>query len=353
MFRKFVLTLVVLVSLLLGAVVVTLSQEEMPPLPGEEIVSGLGAPRGLAFDADGKLYIADAGIGGADVIEISISMPEFEGTFPVNVGMTGSVLHVNSDGTVSNFLQGIPSYSQELQEGFPEILGIYRAIPHGDSLWLVYSGSGPLALGRYWGNNIVELDGTTLTTRQIINLDAFEVAHDPDGFGYDTNVTDIAWDSDGTLFITDAGCNCLISWTSDDGLQPVIAWGNDVPTSIEIAASGDVYIGFLGEAIAPGAGKIERWSDGELVETFEGLTAVTDILLNDDTLYAVQMFLIGEQGPGPGNVVRVDANGASPIAEGLMTPFGLAMSPDGDLYVSWGTVPLIPGVAGGVVKIDM
>ena len=89
---------------------------------------------------------------------------------------------------------------------------------------------------------------------------------------YDTNVADIAWGADGTLYIVDAGSNALYTWTEADGVQLVTAWGNDVPTAIEIADNGDIYIGFLGEGIAPGAAKIERWSGGEVVETFAGLT---------------------------------------------------------------------------------
>lgn len=352
MFKKPLVTLLTAMSLLLPVFGLTHAQD-MPPLPGEAIASGLGSPRGLAFDAEGNLYIADAGTGGEVVIEVTVSMPGFGGAFPVNAGMTGNVLAVGADGTLTGVVKGIPSYTQEMQEGFPETMGIYRAIPRGDSLWLIFSGSGPIALGRYWGNNIVELDAATLTTRRIINLDAFEVANDPDSFGYDTNVADIAWDADGTLYIIDAGCNCLISWTEADGLQLVHAWGNDVPTSIEIAENGDKYIGFLGESLAPGAAKIEHWSGGEVVETFGGLTAVTDILLSGDALYAVQLFLMGAEGPGAGNVVMVDAAGATPVVEGLMTPFGLAMSPDGDLYVSWGTVALVPGVMGGVIRVDL
>jgi hypothetical protein len=190
--------------------------------------------------------------------------------------------------------------------------------------------------------------------RNIINLNDFEAANDPDGSGYDTNVADIAWDADGTLYIVDAGGNDLLSWTAEDGLQLVHAWtDNPVPTSIEIAENGDLYIGFLGEGLAPGAGKIERWSGGELVETFGGLNAVSDILLDGDALYAVQLTVFTEQGPGPGNVVMVTADGATPVAEGLPAPFGIAKGPDGALYVTFGTVAFVPGMTGGVLRLDM
>jgi hypothetical protein len=183
-------------------------------------------------------------------------------------------------------------------------------------------------------------------------MNAFEVENDPDGNGYDSNVADIAWGADGTLYIVNAGGNDLLSWTKEGGLQLIQAWpDNSVPTAIEVAENGDLYIGFLGEGLAPGAGKIERWSGGQLVETFGGLNAVSDILLDGENLYAVQLVIFGEQGPGPGNVVKVTAEGATPIAEGLLAPFGIAKGPDGALYVSFGTIAFAPGMTGGVVKL--
>jgi len=150
----------------------------------------------------------------------------------------------------------------------------------------------------------------------------------------------------------DAGGNDLLSWTEAGGLQLVHAWSdNPVPTSIEVAENGDLYIGFLGAGMAPGAGKIEHWSDGELVETFSGLSTVTDILLDGDTLYAVQLTIFTDQGPGPGSVVTVTADGATPIAEGLIAPFGIAQGADGALYVTFGTVAFAPGMTGGVVRL--
>ena len=92
------------------------------------------------------------------------------------------------------------------------------------------------------------------------------------------------------MYITDAGGNDLLSWTAEGGLQLVHAWpDNPVPTAVEVAENGDLYIGFLGAGIAPGAGRIEHWSGGNLVETFGDLNAVSDILLDGETLYAVQL----------------------------------------------------------------
>jgi sugar lactone lactonase YvrE len=179
-----------------------------------------------------------------------------------------------------------------------------------------------------------------------------EVANNPDGNELDSNVTDLAWDKDGTLYITDAGANTLWSWTEEKGLTAVNSWKeNSVPTSIEIADNDDMYIGFLGEGLAPNAGKIEHWSGGKLVETFDNLNTIIDLLLDGNKLYAVQLALFTDQGPGPGSVITVDANGATTVAEGLITPFGIAKGPDGALYVSYGTVAFSPGMTGGVVKL--
>jgi hypothetical protein len=337
---KFVLILI-LVSV---GLLPTMAQEGMPPLPGELVLGDLGAPRGLAFDSNGNLLVAVAGTGG----ETEFTMMGPEGESVAHIGLTGRIVSIASDGTETNLITGFPSYAMAM-----ETLGLYRIIPNGDSLWLLFSGSGPGNIGAFWTDSIVEYDSKTLAVKTIINLNDFEAANDPDGNGYDTNVADIAWNADGTLYIVDAGGNDLLSWTAEGGLQLVHAWtDNPVPTSIEVAENGDLYIGFLGAGLAPGAGKIEHWSGGEMVETFNDLNTVTDILLDGDTLYAVQMTVFTEQGPGPGSVITVTADGATPVAEGLPAPFGIAKGADGALYVTFGTVAFAPGMTGGVIRLD-
>lgn len=338
---KFVSVLVLVSVGLLPA----LAQEEMPPLPGELVLGDLGAPRALAFDADGNLLVAVAGTGG----ETEFTMPSPEGESTVSAGLSGRIVSIAPDGTAADLIVGLPSYALAM-----ETLGVYRIIPNGDSLWLIFSGAGAGNTGAYWQDSVVEYDAETLAVKTVINLNDFEAANDPDGNGYDTNVADIAWDADGTIYIVDAGGNDLLSWTAENGLQLIHAWtDNPVPTSIEVAENGDLYIGFLGAGLAPGAGKVEHWSGGELVETFSGLNAVSDILLDGDTLYAVQLTVFTDQGPGPGSVVMVAADGATPVAEGLLAPFGIAQGADGALYVTFGTIAFAPGMTGGVVRLDM
>jgi sugar lactone lactonase YvrE len=345
MLTRWSLKFVVGLMLVLISVLPTLAQEEMPPLPGELVLGDLGAPRGLAFDTNGNLLVAVAGTGG----EASFTLPGPDGEQPVNAGLSGRVVSIAPDGTASDRIVGLPSYAFPMETG-----GVYRIIPHNESLWLLFSGTGSGNTGAFWADSVVEYDADTLVVKNVINLNNFEAIHDPDGNGYDTNVADIAWSADGTLYIVDAGGNDLLSWTAEGGLQLVHAWSdNPVPTSIEVAQNGDLYIGFLGAGMAPGAGKIEHWSGGELVETFSGLNTVTDILLDGDTLYAVQLAVFTDQGPGPGSVVMVTADGVTPVAEGLITPFGIAQGPDGALYVTFGTLAFAPGMTGGVVRLAM
>ncbi len=345
MLTRWSLKAVIGLMFVLWGLLPAMAQEGMPPLPGELVLGGLGAPRGLAFDSDGNLLVAVAGTGG----ESQFTMSGPDGESAVSAGLSGRIISIAPDGTATDLISGFPSYSFPMETG-----GVYRVIPNGDSLWLLFSGTGAGNTGAFWADSVVEYDAETLVVKNVINLNEFEATHDPDGNGYDTNVADIAWDADGTLYIVDAGGNDLLSWTAEGGLQLVHAWpDNPVPTTIEVAENGDLYIGFLGTAMAPGAGRIEHWSGGELIETFSGLSTVSDILLDGETLYAVQLMLFTEQGPGPGSVVMVTADGVTPIAEGLLAPFGIAQGADGALYVSFGTLAFAPGMTGGVVRLDM
>jgi hypothetical protein len=169
--------------LVLICVLPTLAQEEMPLLPGELVLGDLGAPRGLAFDTKGNLLVAVAGTGG----EASFTLLGPDGEQPVNAGLSGRVVSIAPDGTASDRIVSLPSYTFPMETG-----GVYRIIPRNESLWLLFSGTGSGNTGTFWADSVVEYDADTLVVKTVINLNNFEATHDPDGNGYDTNVADIA-----------------------------------------------------------------------------------------------------------------------------------------------------------------
>ena len=66
-----------------------------------------------------------------------------------------------------------------------------------------------------------------------------------------------------SVVIANAGCNCLMQWTPEDGVSVLTAWDfstdNPVPTSVEFGPDGDLYVGFLtGFPFPEGASRIER-----------------------------------------------------------------------------------------------
>lgn len=291
------------------------------------LADGLRNPRNFAFDADGNIYVAEAGLGGTEMTPDDTAF-----------GASAQVTMITPDGESEVVVAGLISY----REGNP--LGASAVQVTDESIWVLLGETSDFRIP--FTHALVELDKETGRVKNFIDLLTLELTDDPDGnANQQSNPTDFAVAGDGTILIANAGCNCLMSWTADAGLAVAAVWDfegdNPVPTTVDLGPDGDIYVGFLtGFPWPEGAARIERWSGGELVETYEGLTAVTSLTVAEDgTIYAVELgvFTQGE-GWGPGRVVAVTSDGVTPVMEDLMAPYGIAQSPDGGIYVSVGTL---------------
>ncbi|MBZ0306173.1 MAG: ScyD/ScyE family protein [Anaerolineae bacterium] len=319
---------------LLVLIAPTLAQETP-----EVLVDGLANPRNMAFDSEGSLYIADAGLAGELTTRDGDAF-----------GATGQIVKVSPDGSQEVVAKGFISF----REG--DTLGPSAIQVTEESIWVLLGESADFTIP--FTHALVELDKETGRVKNFVDLLTVELEQDPDGNpNQQSNPTDFAVAPDGTVYIANAGCNCLLSWTPDSGVQVAASWpydtDNPVPTSIEIAANGDMYVGFLtGFPFPPGGSRIERWSNGALAETFSGLTMVTGLLLaGDGSVYAVEHSTAFDPaaGFGPGRVVMVSADGITPVAENLISPYGIAQAPDGRIVVSVGSTG---GADGQVVVIQ-
>lgn len=320
---------ILMMALTTLAIVVTSAVAQDDPTV---IAQNLNEPRQLFYDSDGTLYIAEAGNAG-DV--------DATGVFgnPLKIGSSASISTVSPEGEQTVLISGLPS----IEAGGP-YYGAHGIYVDDTTIWVVI-GEAPEAGSydpeQYPFNMLLGFDKTTLEMTQKVDLFAVASPLNP-GVPNRGNPVDIAVADDGTMYIPLAGCNCVESWTEADGVQIVASWmdpdDNPVPTTVAIGPDGDLYVGFLMGFPWPTRGsRIERWSDGQLVETYSGLTTVTDVLVTDDgTIYAVEHGLTGE-GYVAGRVVKVTSDGITPVMEDLTEPYGLAMDADGNLIVSVGS----------------
>ncbi len=312
--------------------------------PANAILSGLNDPRGVSYDADGNLYVAEAGGAGETLVTHDPDSGD------LYAGLTSKITELAADGTQS---APVPYLISSGALG-GEIVGATDMIATDSSLWVAIASQLP---GNPFSDSVVEIDKATGTVKTFINLYINEQTNNPDGGDIDSNVNAIQMGPDGSLYIVDTGANTIYTWTSNDGLQVFQTWQDDpVPTALAFAPDGTYYVGFLGQGLGVGAGKVEHWSaDGQsLIETFGNLTTVTDVAVGSDgNVYAVELVTqMGDQGPVPssGDVVMLSSDGATPIAPNLPQPYSLAQAPDGSWAVSVGTV-FGPPDSGAVIKI--
>ncbi len=356
MYSKRILMIVLIVLSFTAFASTTMAQDTT------DLATGLNNPRHISFGSDGTLYIAEAGKGGDQDGEGPYGAIKADEKTGVGIGATGQISVVSPDGTQSVLIPELAS----MNIGFGQVYGPMDVYASGTSYWVVLGlGAKDPGLGKR-ADALVQYGRSDNAAKMVVDLSAFENDNNPDQNPDDkvSNPADIAVAEDGTIYLADASANSVLTWTEQGGLKLFAAWpvkeneAAAVPTSVAVGANGDVYVGFLtGFPFTAEKSRIEVYtSAGKLKATYNNLSFITDVLVTEDgTIYAVQFASsFGDQGwtPGSGSVVKVTEDGSAPIAENLNFPYGIALSPDGQLAVSVDTFGAAPD-SGRVIALDI
>jgi len=318
----------------------------------ETLASGLSNPRGIAFAPNGELFVVEMGVGGPGPCTPSPVFP-----FPPRCyGETGALTRI-APGGVPGFERvatGLPSLvlPTGAAEGGPADVSF-----HGMAAYVQIGWGGDPArradlgpAGAQFGTLIrVEPSGRRQT---LADVAAHEIQENPYGGPIDTNPYGVLA-LPGRRIVADAGANALIEVAADGSthtlavLAPVAPGDRDpVPTAVTEGPDGAFYVGQLtGFPFWRGTSSVLRVAnDGSTIEVYAGgFTAVVDLAVAaDHALYVLEVgagqvppFPPPNPGLGIGRLVRQCLGGAQEVLlEGLDSPVGVALGPDGAVYLT-------------------
>ena len=327
------------------------AQEAPRAVQYEAVADGLSSPRHLKFDAEGALYVAEAGSGGDTCLG--------EGETERCIGQTGAITVVEGD-TQERLADDLVSLAM------PD--GSDTTGPHdlawdaeGNLMVIVGLGADPAQRGTeaFFGaisNNLGQLvqvaaDGAWTNE---IDVAAYESTANPDGGDLDSNPYAIERVEGGYL-VADAGANALLHVADNGTITTVAVFPNRmvpdpfnpsemitmqaVPTSIDVGPDGAYYVGQLtGYPFPVDGANVYRIEEGEEPEVYaSGFTNIVDLAFAEDgTLYVVEITSNGLISRDPhGSLIRVEEDGSqTALADDLFMPGGVAISEDGYLYVT-------------------
>ena len=295
--------------------------------------SGFINPKGLAFTADGTLYVAEAGKPG----DVSVPLPaNFGGKGPI--GTSARISRVPSGGQREDFVTGLPNIGLY---GGAEMLGASGLAVLDGQLYEVAAGHMTVSpkLSR------VSPTGT-LTT--VADVGAFNDRNPPPGDNGDAVPLGNPFGmvaSGGNLYITDGNYNRVLKATLDGGLSILSAFPTDpTTTGLTVGPDGNLYVCQFGQApYTAGTGHVDRVSlDGTITPgAVKNLTTPISVAFAPDgTMYVLQFaaqFSAAQLRyiPFGGEVLRVNGDGTtSPVVTNLVFPTAMTFGPDGALYVT-------------------
>ena len=306
------------------------------------VATGLGAPRGLHPLPDGDLLIAEGG---------------------------GRILRLDADGELHTVADLLPTATSNLYGG------MYTIGPSG----VTYAGGAYyFVVGEFRDKGFREAyryepggRPTRLTGQDPIGLEPPNLL---------TNPYDLAVEPDGSLLVSDAGLNAVLHVSTDGEVSRYVDIApltgvastdlDSVPTGLTRGPDGALYVGILSGFPHPeGAARVYRLEDrngdgdamdeGETTVYADGFTAITDVAFDTDgsllvTEFSNDLATLDKLGYArsdeyPGRLVRWRGEGreVEVLADDLFSPTALAVSADGDVFVSEEFAGRVVRVVGG------
>jgi hypothetical protein len=327
--------------------------------------TGLDNPRGLKFGPDGYLYVAEGGEGGgySTVGQCTQVVPPVGPyTSGFTSGYTGRISKINASGVRTTVIDGLPSSQTSAGLG-GLVSGVADVAFVGNTLYALLAGAGCSHGVPDVPNGVIRVNSATSWTL-VADLSAFQAAHpvanpEPDDFEPDGTWYSMI-EVRGNLYAVEPNHGELDVVNPTSGvIRRIIdisaSQGHIVPTAL--AFHGNFYVGNLHTfPVVVGSSKIFKITpSGQIRVDTPGMTTVLGLVFDDQArMYVLEMSeLNGGPAPFTGKVLRVNPSGTvDTIATGLNFPTGLALGPDGNLYVSDTGFAFPPG-AGQVLRINL
>ncbi len=367
------------------------------------VASGLNEPKKITVSPRGNLIVALSGDGNAPATCT-------DGNEPSCIDSSGAIDRVTPWGQVTTLEGDLPSVAGGGGPG-SEATGPAEGAFFDGSLHVLFQNTDidPTTGDEAYGTagallgDLVNFPHFGATPQIEASFGPFEAANNPDG-GEGTAVqlgVESAIDSDpysfvpyhGGIAVADAAGNDLL-FVSRTGKISVLAVfptisevaaplslaptqttaipfeAQPVPDSVTVGPDGALYVGELGGApFDVGTSSVYRVVPGHAPTVYaSGFTAIGDIafdhwgrllVLEIDQAGLNDPALAGGGLPTPGAIIRVGHNGSQTTVNstGLEFPTGMAVAPDGTVYVSnYGVLPATGGPGGSsgeVVKVGL
>lgn len=353
------------------------------------VLGGLAAPRGIAFDGQGSMYVAESGVAGPGAAGMThtgkVDKYRWGHTTPTWSTSFDSVYATEDPSAPPDVLgpAGISAFGNGcMKHSHGQRMGCQVQMVTGESTDGVLAQSGG-AVNDPQAGRLFRLDGATgaATEKSDVGDQMYQWTGDhvslfpddfPDANPFGVLVTKDPMTGSIRTFVADAAANTISEVRRDGSLRVVAYIPNETavpfrdatPTCIAQGPDGYLYVGtldfvsnlFVNNGNQSRVYRVDPNANFPTVPTVwaSGLTTITSCTFDrSGNFWATEMFQGGLGATPPGDIVKIpfsDPSSHTRIGAGMLAvPGGIAQGPDGAMYVTVGSAA--PGHSGGVMRV--